>query len=212
VFTTGFPHEGQKRGFANSSVPQNAQFDIEIFPLQDTSGAVRPDLAIPCSFLDNWAFSISSLQEGAIPDASKNTFGSAVPVFRVQDVEASIAYYCDILGFELRWGWGDGFACPAREKCSLFLTNDNQSQGRVWVWIGGEDVGALHAEYLKSGAKVRNPPDNFEWALEMQIEDLDGNVLRIGSVPEKDKPLGIWRDGDGIGWRHLGNQKYQRVD
>ncbi len=146
-----------------------------------------------------------------MPDASKNTFGSAVPVFRVKDVEASIAYYCDILGFELRWGSGDGFACPAREKCSLFLTNDNQSQGRVWVWIGGEDVGALHAEYLKSGAKVRNPPNNFEWALEMQIEDLDGNVLRIGSDPEKDKPLGIWRDGDGIGWRHLGNQKYERA-
>jgi len=29
VFTTGFPQEGQKRGLAESSVPQNAQLDIE---------------------------------------------------------------------------------------------------------------------------------------------------------------------------------------
>jgi hypothetical protein len=28
----------------------------------------------------------------------------------------------------------------------------------------------------------------------MQVEDLDGNVLRIGSDPEKEKPLGVWRD------------------
>ncbi len=46
----------------------------------------------------------------------------------------------------------------------------------------------------------------------MQVEDLDGNVLRIGSDPEKDKPLGVWRDGDGVRWRFLGNQRYERVD
>jgi hypothetical protein len=46
----------------------------------------------------------------------------------------------------------------------------------------------------------------------MQVEDLDGNVLRIGSDPEKEKPLGVWRDADGIRWRHLGNEKYERVD
>jgi hypothetical protein len=46
----------------------------------------------------------------------------------------------------------------------------------------------------------------------MQVEDLDGNVLRIGSDPEKEKPLGIWRDADGIRWRHLGNERYEHVD
>lgn len=77
------------------------------------------------------------------------------------------------------------------------------------MWIGVEDVRTLHA--TASGAKIRNPPNNFERALEMQFEDLDGNVLRIGSAREKDKPLGVWCDADGIRWRHLGNQKYERV-
>jgi len=141
----------------------------------------------------------------------KNNFGSATPVFRVRDVDASVTYYLSALGFELRWRAGAGFACVARENCSIFLTNDNQSQPRMWVWIGVQDVRALHTQYLASGAKIRNPPNNFEWALEMQVEDLDGNVLRIGSDPDKEQPLGTWRDADGIGWRHLGDGKYERL-
>jgi len=141
-----------------------------------------------------------------------NTFGSPMPVFRVKDVDASIAYYLDALGFKLRWRAGEGFACVARDHCAIFLTNDNQSQPRMWVWIGVEDVRALHNSFVTASAKIRNPPENFEWALEMQIEDLDGNVLRLGSDPEKDKPLGVFRDADGVRWRHLGNQTYERVE
>jgi predicted lactoylglutathione lyase len=147
-----------------------------------------------------------------MPQVSTNTFGSPVPVFRVKDVDASVAYYLNALGFQLQWRANDGFACVARDKCSIFLTNDNQSQSRMWIWIGVANVRALHSQYVASGAKIRNPPNNFEWALEMQVEDLDGNVLRIGSDPEEDKPPGVFRDADGVGWRHLGNQKYERVD
>ena len=147
-----------------------------------------------------------------MPESSTNSFGSPMPVFRVKNVDASIAYYVNALGCELRWGGGDGFACVARDQCSIFLTNDNQSQPRMWVWIGVEDVRALHSQYVASGARIRNPPENFEWALEMQVEDLDGNVLRIDSDPEKEKPLDVWRDGDGVRWRFLGNQRYERVD
>ena len=99
-----------------------------------------------------------------------------------------------------------------RGKCSIFLTTDSQSQGRVWVWVGVEDARALHAQYEAAGARIRNPPNNFEWGLEMQVEDLDGNVLRIGSDREKDQPLGVWKDGDGVRWRQLGNQRYERVE
>ena len=141
---------------------------------------------------------------------SKDNFGSPVPVFRVKDVSASIAYYVDSLGFKLQWRANDGFACVARGECSIFLTDDNQSQPRMWIWIGVLDVRVLHSQFVASGAKIRNPPNNFLWALEMQVEDLDGNVLRIGSDPEEDKPLGVFRDADGVGWRHLGNDKYER--
>ncbi len=146
-----------------------------------------------------------------MPEPPTNLFGSPMPVFRVKDVDASIAYYVNALGFKLRWRAGDSFACVGRDASAIFLTDDNQSQPRMWIWIGIEDARALHREYETSGAKIRNPPENFEWALEMQIEDLDGNVLRLASDPEKGQPLGVWRDADGVRWRHLGNQKYERL-
>ena len=145
-------------------------------------------------------------------ESSTNSFCAPVPVFRVKDLDASLAYYVNALGFKLQWRANAGFACVARDQCSIFLTNDNQSQPRMWIWIGVQDVRVLHGQYVTSGAKVRNPPENFKWALEMQVEDLDGNVLRIGSDPEEDKPLGVWRDADGVRWRHLGNERYERVE
>jgi len=135
-----------------------------------------------------------------------------MPVFRVKDVDASVAYYVQALGFKLQWQASDSSACVKRGDCSIMLTDDNQSQPRMWIWIGLEDVRALHDQYVKSGAKIRNPPNNFEWALEMQVEDLDGNVLRIGSDPEEEKPLGIFLDANGVGWKHLGNARYERVN
>jgi catechol 2,3-dioxygenase-like lactoylglutathione lyase family enzyme len=143
--------------------------------------------------------------------SNSNSFGKPVPIFRVENVETSVAYYRDILGFKVLFQINNWFASVAREECNIFLTNDNQSQPSMWVWIGVQDVRALHVQFVQSGAKIRNPPNNFEWALEMQVEDLDGNVLRIGSDPEKDKPLGVWMDAEGVRWKHLGNQKYERV-
>jgi predicted enzyme related to lactoylglutathione lyase len=34
------------------------------------------------------------------------------------------------------------------------------------------------------GVKILLEPTNFPWALEFQVEDPDGNVLRFGSEPE----------------------------
>ncbi len=34
---------------------------------------------------------------------------------------------------------------------------------------------------LREASIDRLPPSNYRWALEMQIEDPDGNVLRLGS-------------------------------
>jgi catechol 2,3-dioxygenase-like lactoylglutathione lyase family enzyme len=97
-----------------------------------------------------------------MPESAANTFGTPLPVFRVNDVDASITYYRQALGFELRWRAGDAFACVARDQCSIFLTDDNQSQPRMWVWIGVQNIRALYEQYVKSGAKIRNPPENFE--------------------------------------------------
>ena len=59
-------------------------------------------------------------------ESVKNRFGAPTPVFRVGDVDASITYYLGALGFDLRRRASTGFACVARENCSIFLTSGSR--------------------------------------------------------------------------------------
>ena len=44
------------------------------------------------------------------------------------------------------------------------------------------DVDKLYGELVERGALVRAKPENKPWGMrEMQVADLDGNVMRIGS-------------------------------
>ena len=61
-------------------------------------------------------------------------------------------------------------------------------------------VEGLFEEYRGKGARIRQGPTNFSWALEMQVEDLDGNVLRLGSEPREGEPHGPWLDMHGDLW------------
>jgi len=123
---------------------------------------------------------------------------------RVKNAAASIQYYVKILAFKKDWQFPEGespfFASVSRGRCHIFLSEGDQGNPGAWVWIGVEDAVALLNEYRRSGAKIRHPPTNYSWAYEMQVEDLDGNVLRLGSEPKKDQPIGEWLDMNGKVW------------
>ena len=126
-------------------------------------------------------------------------FHQATPILRVADLAASLAYYLDVLGFHVQWRM-ETIACVSRGDCGLVLCEGDQGNPGSWVWIGVGDAEALHAELEAKGAKVRNPPANFPWAIETQIEDLDGNVLRFGSEPIEGRPYSPWKDMHGRLW------------
>ncbi|MCM3871907.1 MAG: VOC family protein [Pyrinomonadaceae bacterium] len=131
--------------------------------------------------------------------AAPNVFGGVNPIFRVQDLPASIDYYVNALGFKIDFQ-EPGIASVSRDRCGIFLVEGDQGNFGTWVWIGVSDVESLFDEYRTKGAKVRHPPTNYYWAYEMQIEDPDGNVLRIGSDPKEDQPFGEWLDMHGRSW------------
>jgi predicted enzyme related to lactoylglutathione lyase len=107
------------------------------------------------------------------------------PILRVEDMARSVRYYVDVLGFQSApWG-NDEFNYVGRDERGIYLCRGGQGQGGAWVWVGVGDVRALHRLYRERGAKIRMEPKNLPWALEMQIEDPDGNVLRFGSEPEE---------------------------
>lgn len=116
-------------------------------------------------------------------------FHHASPILRVHDLEASIGYFCNTLGFSLDWQDPTQFASVSRGDANLMLSVGDQGNPPAWVWIGVGDTQALRDEYAAKGARIRMEPTNFPWALEMHVEDLDGNVLRLGSEPLPDRAL-----------------------
>ena len=128
-------------------------------------------------------------------------FGHAIPVFRVSDVAKSVEHYVHVLGFKLNWGGESGqLASVSRGNCTIFLCEGDQGHYGTWTWISVPDAEAMREELRAKGAKIRHPPTNYFWALEMQVEDPDGNVLRLGSDPKKDVPTGGWLDMQGRVW------------
>jgi uncharacterized glyoxalase superfamily protein PhnB len=137
-------------------------------------------------------------------------FENVSPILRVDNVEASIKYYVEVLGFKVNWHV-PGFASVGRGRCGIMLCENEQGNPGTWVWIGVGDADLLYQEYLASGAKIRHPPNNYPWAYELQVYDLDGNVLRLGSDQKQDQPLGTWLDMDGVEWTQS-EGKWVRVD
>jgi catechol 2,3-dioxygenase-like lactoylglutathione lyase family enzyme len=126
------------------------------------------------------------LRENRMAESSgkRVRFEGSQPILRVDNMEASLRFYVGVLGFEnARWG-NEAFTSVRRDRAALYLCQGGQGRGGTWVWIGVEDVEQLHEELKSRGVTVRLPPTNYPWALEMQIEDPDGNVLRLGSDPK----------------------------
>jgi hypothetical protein len=141
----------------------------------------------------------------------KTTFGGSAPVFHVARLSASLEYYVTVLGFIIDWE-ETGIASISRDRCCLFLCQGDQGHPGAWTWIGVGDAAAVFEELRAKGARVRHPPTNYRWALEMQVEDLDGNVLRLGSEPRKGEPEGEWLDMHGDAWRKSPDGGWTRVD
>jgi catechol 2,3-dioxygenase-like lactoylglutathione lyase family enzyme len=122
--------------------------------------------------------------------ASKCTagdFGCPVPILYVHDLATSQRYFRDQLGFKLDWTDSDDFASVSRGKTQLFLCQRCQGNAGSWLWVITPDVDKLYADLRKRGAKIKAEPKNQPWGLrEMQVADVDGNVMRIGSPIEHD--------------------------
>lgn len=110
-------------------------------------------------------------------------FEHSTPILRVDDIEASVRFYVDLLGFtNADWGTDD-FTCVTRDGAAFYLCRGGQGRGGAWAWVGVADTQALYDEYTARGVAIRMLPTNYPWALEMHVEDPDGNVVRFGSEP-----------------------------
>jgi catechol 2,3-dioxygenase-like lactoylglutathione lyase family enzyme len=116
------------------------------------------------------------------------------PFFIVSDVSRSVAYYCDNLGFEMRFQAPEQnpfFAIVGRDGAQLFFKSDaevsplpNRKRHHYMKWDAYVDVpdpDALAAEFADQGVKFSEPlQDTHDGLRGFEICDPDGYVLFFG--------------------------------
>jgi predicted enzyme related to lactoylglutathione lyase len=118
-------------------------------------------------------------------NSSRVYYENSAPILRVEDMERSLSFYVGVLGFKnAPWGNKD-FTSVNRDRAGVYLCRGGQGRGGAWIWLGVEDVEVIYEELKGRGVPIRMEPTNYPWALEMHLEDPDGNVLRLGSEPRK---------------------------
>ena len=126
----------------------------------------------------------------ALEDLQAMTDWFARPVLHVTDVEASLRFYVDRLGFTSSWRYEDGgkarVAQVDRQGCALILAEhwpEKVGKGLMFISLNVEPethdaavaaLDALRAEFESRGVLVKEG----HWGYRvLVVEDLDGNQL-----------------------------------
>jgi catechol 2,3-dioxygenase-like lactoylglutathione lyase family enzyme len=123
----------------------------------------------------------------------------ARPVLHVKDVDASLAFYVNLLGFTSPWRYDEeGRARVAevdRQGCTLILANnlapEKIGKGVMFISLNVEpatfeaaaaELDALRAEFEGKGVPVRDGSWGYRLLV---VDDLDGNQLLL-NYPNED--------------------------
>ena len=119
-----------------------------------------------------------------------STLVLAVPILACTDIDETISFYVDRLGFEREWVWGDppeDGGVRRGEVQLYFMRNPalaETSAGRE-VMLFVEDVDTMHAEHVRRGAPMISPLRDEPWGLrEYSVADLHGHRLRFAESLE----------------------------
>ncbi len=120
------------------------------------------------------------------------------PVLLVADLERSVAYYTERLGFDCRvYGDPPDFATADRDDATILLALAEDSERLVPHWrivdkmwnayIRVDDVDAIYAEVQERGAgidyTIYNAPHGFR---EFGVQDPDGHDIAFGQRIDPD--------------------------
>ena len=110
---------------------------------------------------------------------------SLIPLLWTDDLDASIAFYCDLLGFEV-CGRMEAWASLKKDEVELMLSAPNAHEPFDKIQFTGsfyfraDNVDALWQQ-LKDKTPVVYPIEDFEYGMrEFAIRDNNGYILQFG--------------------------------
>ena len=101
------------------------------------------------------------------------------------DVQQTVDFYCNTLGFKQHWLWEDPptFASIGMGHVEVFIQHRPDLAGKIdghAHCFHVEDVETLHAQHAAAGAQIISPLENKPWGLrEYTVRDLNGYQLRF---------------------------------
>jgi catechol 2,3-dioxygenase-like lactoylglutathione lyase family enzyme len=113
------------------------------------------------------------------------TFGRVAPSIYVRDLQRSLGFYCDVLGFSVVFTNGAPIciAVMKREAANLNLCLQPERAGSCHAHILLTGLDSFYASLVEAGISVRQPPKVQEWGLrDIVVADPDGNTFEFAEV------------------------------
>ncbi len=107
------------------------------------------------------------------------------PLLRVADVDRSLEFYCQTLGFGRDWRHDAGEGTPrvaaiSRGGATLYLTEQGDPPFGSHAYFGTTEIDTLLHEWGARGVTIELAPTDMPWGLcEMHLRDPDGNTIRV---------------------------------
>lgn len=114
------------------------------------------------------------------------------PQFFTTDIQGTLAYYKEKLGFECVGTWQEPpvYAIVARDEQAIHFrcaeparaNADKYADELLDAYLQVEDADALYAEYAARGVEFTRELGNTPWdAREFVVKDCDGRLLAFGA-------------------------------
>ena len=118
-----------------------------------------------------------------------------VPVLPVQDLQKTIDFYKDKLGFYNEWLWGENAAGLERDYLRFIFKRDTEFakfmnsdsfEFALMVFVTGIDH--IYKEYQTNGVEMITALEEKPWGMkEFVVKDVNGYLLRFAERKEEEE-------------------------